>query len=601
MRAPWRWAVLAVVVAGLLAVIGVRAWHDLTIARRELVAARASLARTASGQGTLSAAKPQEAAGRDVDDAISHVDRAQHAIKHSWGLTLARFIPGLARQRSGVVALVDDSRTGALAGRALIRRADALAARNHIEGGTVSLAALGELEVAARRAGEQIRPPVRSSRGLWGSLHSARQQFDTIAADVATRLLQGADGIRAARGFLGEKGDRHYLVALENNAEMRDQGAVLSYAVAHAVGGKITFEKTGRIDELALKGQAAPVSIPEGTAKVFGGIGPTHIWQSVNATADFPWSGGAMAAMYAQATGARVDGVIAIDVPGVAALLRATGPVKVADIPEVLDAGNLSRILLHDLYNGLSPGSNQGLRKERLADATDAVIHRLNSGSFDAIAIGRNLADAAGGGHLRLWSANREEEGSILRAGLGGSPATFTADRTFHLAVENRTATKLDYYVRPSMTQKLRLKPNGDLAVTTTVVVYDPAPAGPPSYQLGPDEFHTTKRPGDYIAWVLLWGPSGSTQVNAIPESALQLTQQIIPVAAGQQGQVEFETVIPDAVRDGRLELRLVPQPRLQPADVALTLDAPGWTVHGERSVAFKWDRVRVVSWAVAR
>ena len=105
MRAPWRWAVLAVVVAGLLAVIGVRAWHDLTIARRELVAARASLARTASGQGTLSAAKPQEAAGRDVDDAISHVDRAQHAIKHSWGLTLARFIPGLARQRSGVAVL----------------------------------------------------------------------------------------------------------------------------------------------------------------------------------------------------------------------------------------------------------------------------------------------------------------------------------------------------------------------------------------------------------------------------------------------------------------------------------------------------------------
>src|SRR5207302_6995607 len=130
----------------------------------------------------------------------------------------------------------------------------------------------------------------------------------------------------------------------------------------------------------------------------------------------------------------------------------------------------------------------------------------------------------------------------ILRVGLGGSPATFMADRTFHLAVENRTATKLDYYVRPTMTQKLHLRPNGDLAVTTTVIVHDPAPTGPPSYQLGPDEFHTTKRPGDYLACVLLWGPAGSDQSASVPEAVLQLTHEIVPVPAGGQFQVPFHT-----------------------------------------------------------
>ena len=64
---------------------------------------------------------------------------------------------------------------------------------------------------------------------------------------------------------------------------------------------------------------------------------------------------------------------------------------------------------------------------------------------------------------------------------------------------------------------------------------------------------------------------------------------------------MQFQTVLPKAVKDGVVQLRFVPQPRLQPADVTLKLDAPGWTVGSPASVQFTWDRVRVVSWTVAR
>jgi len=98
------------------------------------------------------------------------------------------------------------------------------------------------------------------------------------------------------------------------------------------------------------------------------------------------------------------------------------------------------------------------------------------------------------------------------------------ADRTFHVAVENRIATKLDYYVKPSVKQDIRLTKEGALVVHTTVVVDNQAPVGQttPSYQLGPDQF--TKKPGDYLAWVLLWGPAQSRGASANPGSTSRST-----------------------------------------------------------------------------
>jgi len=142
------------------------------------------------------------------------------------------------------------------------------------------------------------------------------------------------------------------------------------------------------------------------------------------------------------------------------------------------------------------------------------------------------------------------------------------------LAIENRTATKLDYYVKPSVKQDVQLTKEGVLIVRTTVVVDNQAPAGQttPSYQLGPDQF--TKKPGDYLAWVLLWGPPQSRQVQGgVKESGLNLSQYVIGVNAGERREVSFDTAVPNAIRGGRVELRLVPQPRLE----AAPLTVPGF------------------------
>src|SRR5205085_1967078 len=102
-------------------------------------------------------------------------------------------------------------------------------------------------------------------------------------------------------------------------------------------------------------------------------------------------------------------------------------------------------------------------------------------------------------------------------------------ERTFHIALENRAANKLDYFVHPTLRQRVRVQKDGSAIVFTTVSIKNGAPLNdPPSYQLGPDPF--TRRPGDYLGWLLFWGPSGADLAGSVEESGLRLYQQTVPV-----------------------------------------------------------------------
>ena len=581
------------------AMLGALGLHQGVRARTQLLGARATLQRAVDDPAALGTPGGRAAAVAQVDGALGAIRSARRGVVGSPVLSLAAVVPGLRGQRAGFLALVDDSAAAATAGRDLLSTIDALAGRNQLRDGALPLDALGELQASVRAAGDAIDGRAHPSARLWGPLGDARRQFDVAARSSARRLVEGADALGAARTFLGSGGTRRYLVALQNNAEMRDQGIVLSYVPLVVSDGRLSFEKGGSTNDIPLD-RPAPTPLPEGTQAVFGPARPTQRWTAVNATADFGFSGRAMVDMYRQATGQSVDGVVAVDVPGLAALLRVVGPVSVEGGTEAVTADNAGRVLLHDFYEGLGPTSDQSARKERLGDVLRVVGDRLTTGSRDAVSLGRELGQAAKGGHLRLWSAAADEEAVFERTGLGGGPAGAEADRTFHVAVENRSGTKLDYYVKPSMRQDVTLTPKGTAVVRTTVVVDNQAPVNAaPSYALGPDEF--TKKPGDYLAWVLLWGPAGSTMASATPESGLNLANYIVAVGAGERRELSFETVVPDAVRGGRLRLRLVPQARLEPAQLDVRLDAPGWQVDGAASWQGPWESVRTFEWAVRK
>ena len=207
------------------------------------------------------------------------------------------------------------------------------------------------------------------------------------------------------------------------------------------------------------------------------------------------------------------------------------------------------------------------------ATSPSAVIDRLRNGVFDTVALGEALAEASAGGHLRLWSRVPAVEGPFERAGIAGGAGAIDPQQTFHVAVENRASNKLDYFLQVEVTQHIRTMNNGDTVIDTVVALQNSVPPGSPaSAQIGPDLLGTTKHPGDYLGWVLLWAPVGAIQPPSIPEGGLTLSQTNVLVPAGERAEVRFETILRHAVTGGVVTLRYVPQARLVPE----TLSARG-------------------------
>jgi hypothetical protein len=592
---PWRRRVLWAVVGLTLLFVGAVA-AELLLAVRPAVAGARAVHRSVGDVERIATQEARTATRFELAAALAGFDDAHRRITRSRAL----FLPGLARQRRGLLELVADEQAGARGAMRLLDSLDAVAEGSRVQGGSVPVDGLRTLSLDARALAADAAGLVRPADGLWGPLAGARRRLNQEAASSSARLADAAEAIEAARTFVGGDGDRRYLLAIQNNAEMRNQGMILSYATVLLTRGRPVFERSGSIVDLALD-RPVDVPIPPGTEKVFGSTRPTQLWQSVNATADFAWSGRTVSEMYRQATGQAVDGVVAIDVPGLASLLRVLGTVQVSGIEEPLSADNLGRIILHDLYQGLSPTDDAATRRGQLAEVTRVVLERMTGGAGDIVAIASELGKVSVGGHLRLWSRVTAEEKVFERLGIGGGPAVVDADRTFHLAVENRTSTKLDYFVKPAVRQDVHLSPNGDAVVRTTVTIRNEAPAGAePSYQLGPDKF--TSRPGEYIAWVLLWGPSGSEQAGGVPESGLNLVQAVTTLGPGELVEETFETRIPKAVRGDQLRLRLVPQPRLTPMELDVRIvEAGGWKVRDPKSWQGPWDRTLTLVWRLDR
>lgn len=584
----------AFVVVLLLLLAAAAAYQDLRQIRDSLTSARVALAAAVNDPASLRTHEGRQAAVIHLDEGVTDAESARVRLHDSKLLGVARFVPVLRRQRNGVAAMVYDTVAASKAGRRLVGRADSLAAASRLQDGTVPLGAVRQLASETTRAGNTLTQLDRGASGLWGPLASGRRAFDDVAGPTGARLRGAGDSLNAAVTFMGSEGARRYFVAVENNDEMRDRGMVLSYAVATFDHGHLQVERHGSVNDLTLR---APVAVPldPGRAAIFGSLQPTQLWESVNAPADFPWSARTMAAMYKQASGQAVDGVIAIDVPGLAHALRATGPVQVAAAGSPITADNANEVLLKQLYDR-DPSGSQRTRHEILDQVAVAIISRLTTSSQDAVSLGRELGEAAAEGRFRLWSSNPDEERVFERTGLGGGALSRHADRTFHVSVQNGTATKLDYYVDVALKVDITLTRGGSAVVRTQAVLTNSAPkkAGP-SYQLGPDPYGTAKVPGEYKGRLYFYSPAGSVALDSVPESGLVLHTDAVDLLPGATAVVNTEAVIPNAVRSGQLVLRFVPQSRLRP--MVLDLRIHGRGLSGPARVQQPLTQTTTLSW----
>lgn len=592
------------VVAAVSAVLVVWGVLDLTSARSDLLAARRDLS---SAAGNLGSATDREATSElrsATRDAVARTGRAKQRLERAPLVRLLDIVPIVRNQRRGLLRAVEVANRAAVAGDALAARVEGVRDGIAVRNSKVDLAAMNELAAAAKETGAALAELPRTRRGgQWGPLAKATRELDEVVSDTASRLTTAADTLHVARHLLGSDGPQRILIALQNNAEMRDQGMVLSYAVADSNAGSFNVVKVGSVTELALNAPVRDVTLPAGTASAFSYLAPLQFWQSVNATADTAISGRLMASMYRAKTGDRIDAVVALDVPALASLLSVTGPVSVVGITQPVTADNAASLLLDDLYREQGGDSNEGraLRQTRLAQVAAAVIERIRSASLNSGALVRALGGSAAGGHAWVTSIDEQDQLALERAGLSGRPGRIAADRTIHVSVQNGTATKLDYFIDPIVDVDVHLTEDGTAIVNTKVTLKNTAPVPTPSSeQFGPDNIFT-KVPGLYLGRVHFWGPRGGDQVGSVDESGLQLNVAPIEVNAGKQASVSFSTIIPGAVTKNSLRLRFVPQPRARPMVLRVKVTGLGWNVTPSGTDTHQWDRTLDLTWDLDR
>ena len=269
---------------------------------------------------------------------------------------------------------------------------------------------------------------------------------------------------------------------------MRDSGAVLSLDLLTANNGTFTIAHDASYGDYALDTPAA-VTLPAGTEKVFGSYLPTLNWPSTDATADWALSGRMMQAMWLQATGQQVNGVIGMDVPGVARILDLTGPVTVPGEATPVSSSNIADLLLNKAYQGLTVNDPQAERRDMIAAVVKAAVDKMKTEHVDLDSFANALAYDVDGRHLMVWSDVPSAESGLVALDAAGTLNSAQSDRTFHIAVENATADKLDYFVGVSVGMKVTVEASGGALVNTTVSLANSAqPGHAPSYQYGPDD-----------------------------------------------------------------------------------------------------------------
>lgn len=585
--------VIFVVVIGIL---GLSAYRSASRAKTSLEAARTVISNDLSNKQVFLSPAGRAKLAADIKTVEADADNASAILQGSPGMRVFRYVPYVNDQPNGIVNLVDDVRTTAVTGSLLLQRVNTLVAQSN--GTTVSLSALQSLQRSVAGATTTMSSMNRSASGLIGPIGTARRDFDQQIEKITNDLRRGDQTLSYALPFLGADGARTYLIAGENNAEMRDQGGVLSLALMHAQAGAFDVDTVGSVDDIE-PSQAVKVTMPAGTDAVFGGYQPTSLWQSVNATADFPLSGSIMQAMFAQVENVDVDGVVALDVPALASLLTLTGPVSVPGIADPISAQNVAMVILHDQYSAYPPGSAQAQRQENVAAVAAATVKQMKSEHIDLAAFGNALASDVEGRHLMVWDHAPRNESILTAIGASGTLDSTAPTRTFHLAVENSTATKLDYYVQPSVNVQVEVTSNGDALINTAVTVDNTTPMGSPSnYQTGPDMINSFF-PGQYVGRVVFWAPRGSITPQSTPESGLRVSQTQTNVLPQQSQTISFATIIRHAVVNGHLMLRFVPQPRLNPMGFQLKLSAPGWHVTEAPTVSPDLATTTEYSWSL--
>lgn len=481
-NAAWRWAAGAFAVWALLALVmlvsAARSAQSGMVVLDD-IEARATPSNVLSGE--LSA---------DLRRAQARFSEARRRIR-SPVVSPFKLLPVVGRQLRSV-----DSLSGA-AGELAGVGADALDdAVRRIELGAEPgperarlIADLGEIagRVEERLGSVDLGP----DEALVGPLSERRRAAATKLVEL--RESTGRASVAAAGFSRLLESDGRYLLLVANNAEMRaGSGMFLTAGPLSFADGRV---EVGQLEPTADLLLSDPVPITGDLAERWGWLQPGKEWRNLGISPQFDVTAPLAVRMWERVRGEELDGVLAVDVIALKALLAATGPIDVEG--KQLDAGNVEMDLLHDQYVGEDVADVvQSERSPRLAAVAAGALSALHRPDFDVASLIGELAQAAQGRHLLAWSSDAAMQEAWEAAGIDGR----LEQDDLLVAVLNRGGNKLDPYLQVDAAVDVEELP-GETRVAITLRLSNSVGVDEPLYILGPDP-SVDAAPGTYVGLV---------------------------------------------------------------------------------------------------
>ena len=578
-------AVAAVVVILPALIAGMLAERHLSRARAALLEARTNLAglKPAAAQAALNRADPE-----------LHTALAWLTSVATWP---ARLIPGLNANINVPIALARSGEELVSAGRQSASVLDALGVHGGQVGpvwgnGTLDVAAFQHASAAASTVQQRA---LTAEHMLASSQHSllipqvSRARRDSLTA--VTSASREANTVVALTSLLpkalGSDGTRTWMVGAANTAELRGRTGYLgAFAILQADAGHIAlsaFQGTDKLPALATAFDGPGVAAEyQDHYRTLGGL---DAWQNLTMSPNFPSGADLLLTRLKASHGPVADGAVSLDATALSYLMRVTGPVHVAGVPEMLTADNVVDWALNRIY--VLDATKQDQRKATLADIAQAVWQRVLTGQGGPLPLAHAVGRALREGHIFLFSSDPAEQAAFSSLHSTGAVNNDPGDYLMVLT-QNVGENKMDYYMQRAVSYQGRPAADGSLDIRLAVTLHSNAPAaGAVTDYVGGARPNLGLAANVDRSYLSVFVPAGAqlktvsvdgaaTQdVDNAPELGRRYFATPVEVAAGRSVSVVFSYALPGTVASGGYRLNVQNQATVHPDRLSVDVTLP--------------------------
>ena len=321
--------------------------------------------------------------------------------------------------------------------------------------------------------------------GRWTTgLDDIRNQALAEMAPVTAAVEVLVDIAPVLPQALGADGPRRYLIAIGNQAEMRASfGAPLTLVMVEFDDGRISIPVKGQTSTELFPPLNAPVQwFGPAYNPFFKGNQRNRPFVVTNSHPNLVFSAQEMAGAWTGGNYPEVDGIVALDLTTIAAVLEATGPIE-SPVYGTVDADRIGDILLIDAYQEF--GQDDAVaRQEANQQLLDDLLGRILSGD-DLVNVAQAIASTAPGRHFQVWMKDNRLEQLALNSGAAGVVEDPQTGDWSAMYTQNGNQSKVDVFQQRNQLVVVNLAEDGGARVRQQLTLTN---ATPPERPEGPPE-----------------------------------------------------------------------------------------------------------------